>query len=261
MRNVQQPNSESRTRPDSRPRVPRQQRNHLVRYAAGIVATVIGAGYVIVSGMPMLAGQWDVGVLLIGFTISVSGLWVVGGAWRSVPRRWRQIGIGSAVGVVLLLTIGSTSQLVIDGAPILSTSETAQAHQLVDQLYRDILVLGQLDVLLAADQADARARYNDYEPAAVQLRKIAGRWSRVDLGDLPDPDIIEVVQHVKTGATFGAQALDLRYVLITEPDSRTETSMRENRGAFMSETLAAGAKLKPLAEKYQVDTAPAGGLE
>jgi hypothetical protein len=37
--------------------------------------------------------------------------------------------------------------------------------------------------------------------------------------------------------------------------------MNENRAAFMAETLNAGAKLRPLTEKYKVDTNYTGGLE
>ena len=149
----------------------------------------------------------------------------------------------------------------IDGEPVLAVSDTARANQLVSDLLGDLESMGKYDELLAASDADARARYNDYEPAAKALLRIANKWSRTDLGGLPDPDLIEVVQHIKTGATFGAKAIELKQQIITEPDSRAEASMRENRDVFVGEALNAGAKLRPLAEKYQVQVYDIGGLE
>lgn len=178
-----------------------------------------------------------------------------------VPGRSKVVAVSIMTSVVVLTAIGSLTQLRIDGAPIWALSDEAKAHSVVKDLYKDISSMGKYDDLIAASQADARTKYNSYEPAARELRAVANKWARVNLGDLPDSDLIEVVQHVKTAATFGAEALDLRYYLITQPDSKTEAAMNENRAAFMAETLNAGAKLRPLTEKYKVDTNYTGGLE
>lgn len=177
------------------------------------------------------------------------------------PTRVRVAITAGCAALVLLFGIGQRVQLVIDGKPMLATSQAAQAHDIVAALYADLVELGVHDELLGIEQADARSRYNSYEPAARALRGIANRWSRTDLGSLPDPDLIEVVQHVKTAATFGAEALDMRYQLITEPDDRLAAAVGENRSVFIAEALAAGAKLQPLAERYRVETVPAGVQE
>ncbi len=159
----------------------------------------------------------------------------------------------------VLSVIGATTQLVIDGRPVLNTSTEKRAHDIVQDLYSDVLAMSRADELLAKTDADARAHFNSYEPASKEIQQIANKWARADLGDLPDPALIEVVQHVKNAASIGSQALDLRLQSITEPDSRTTTAYQQYRSDFIAETLAGAAKLKPLAELYRVDILPGGG--
>jgi hypothetical protein len=53
----------------------------------------------------------------------------------------------------------------------------------------------------------------------------------------------------------------MRYQYITEPDDRLGASVNENRSVFIAETLAAGAKLRPLAERYRVTVDGSGVRE
>jgi len=228
------------------------------RFYVSIAVAVVSACALLLAVFVQYEWPWYLWVLgslsLIGGGM---GIWVSQG---EVSRRVFKVASAVAFCVSGLVGVGGATQLVIDGKPVAATSDQARAHNTVRDIYGDILRMGRLDELLVISQPDARARYNDYEPAARELRKISNRWSRVDLGELPDPDLIEIIQHVKSGATAGAAAIEIRYQIIIEPDTRAEAIMKENRGAFLAETLAAGAKLRPLAERYKVELV-GGGLE
>lgn len=220
------------------------------RFYAPVIVAVAGACAGMLSFAVPYAWQWYVKVAVV--VVSIASAVVAYKERHQVGQMMRRVTLGVSIVVVGLVGLGNATQLVLDDEPVLIVSDEARAHALVGEMYDDIMAMGVHDELLAISQPDARARYNDYEPAARDLRKIANRWVRVDLGSLPDPDLIEIVQHLKSGATSGAVALELRYQIITEPDDRAEASMNDARAAFLSETVAAGAKLRPLAERYRV---------
>jgi len=220
------------------------------RFYAPVVAGVVAACAGMLSLAVPYAWQWYV-KMAVAAAAMVSAMVAYKERYQ-VGQTVRRVSLGVSIVVVGLVGLGNATQLVLDGEPVLVVSDEARAHALVGEMYDDIMAMGVHDELLAIPQPDARARYNDYEPAARDLRKIANRWVRVDLGSLPDPDLIEIVQHLKSGATSGAVALELRYQIITEPDGRAEAAMNDARAAFLSETLAAGAKLRPVAERYRV---------
>lgn len=220
------------------------------RFYAPIVVAVVAACTGLLSLAVPYTWQWYVSAAIVA--VLIASIVLAHRERHQVSQTARRISLGVSIVVVGLVGLGNATQLVLDGEPVLATSDEARAHALVGEMYDDIMAMGVHDELLAISQPDARARYNDYEPAARDLRKIANRWVRVDLGSLPDPDLIEIVQHLKSGATSGAVALELRYQIITEPDDRAEAAMNDARAAFLSETVAAGAKLRPLAERYRV---------
>jgi hypothetical protein len=247
--------------PDGRRRVLRRSSRPRLWFLSWCAAGATALSAAIVAGSPLITGSW--GWSWIGATAVLAAL-AANQVWRrstEVPVKLTRIGVGVAAALVVLMGVGASTQLVIDGRPQLAVSPEARSHDLVSGLYQDLLTLAEADELIAYSQPDARARYNLYQPSVESLRSINNRWARVDLGSLPDPDLIEVVQHIKVAATFGAEALQLRYQLITEPDVRAEQSLAVNRSAFVAETLDAGAKLKPLAERYKVDTGSPGRSE
>jgi len=229
------------------------------RFYASVLGAVLGSSAVLVG--VFVQKDWSVWGYLAAGVVAMGCVWAARSTWTEAHGRWRTASLVIGGLVVVFVGIGVSSQLLIEGEPVLSISDAAQANRVVSDLLADLEAMGKYDELLAASDADARARYNDYEPAAKALLRIANTWSRVDLGELPDPDLIDVVQHVKTGATFGAKAIELKQQTITEPDARAEAAMRENRDVFIGEALNAGAKLRPLAEKYQVQVYDVGGLE
>lgn len=229
------------------------------RFYASVIGSLLGFGALLVG--LLVQRDWDVWALFTVGVASGGSTWGAIRTWDEARGRLRMVCVAAASATLVLMVAGMATQTIINGDPILAVSKEARANQMVSELLDDLQTMAKFDELLAAGPADARARYNDYEPAAKALLRIANKWSRVDLGSLPDPDLIEVVQHVKTGATFGAKAVELRQQIITEPDDRAEAAMRENRNVFVGESLNAGAKLRPLAEKYQVRTYDMGGLE
>lgn len=229
------------------------------RYYAAVLVTVLGFSAMFVG--LLVQKDWEWWVLALVAVGSCGSAWLAVRSWGEARGRWRVGVVVGGAALLLFVALGTSTQLVIEGEPILAVSDEARANEMISELLKDLEEMAKYDGLLAASPADARARYNDYEPAAKAMLRIANKWSRVDLGSLPDPDLIEVVQHVKTGATFGSKAVELRQQIIVEPDSRAEASMKENRDVFIGEALNAGAKLRPLAEKYLVETYDIGGLE
>lgn len=220
------------------------------RFYAAVVAAGAAACILLLALFVPYTWQW---YIIVAIATSVGAAAIVAYMERhQVSQMARLISLGVSIGVVSLVGVGNVTQLVLGGEPVLVTSSEAQAHELVGEMYDDIMEMRLHDNLLAISKPDARARYNDYEPAARALRRIANRWARVDLGKLPDPDLIEIVQHLKSGATSGAIAVDLKYQTITEPDDRAERALNEARSTFHSDTVAAGVKLRPLAERYRV---------
>jgi len=228
------------------------------RFYAPVIVAVAGGCAGILSFAVPYAWQWYIKVAVVA--VAVAAAVVACKERHRVSQTMRRVSLGFSIAVLGLVGLGNATQLVLDDEPVLIVSDEARANALVGEMYDDIMAMGVHDELLAISQPDARARYNDYEPAARDLRKIANRWVRVDLGSLPDPDLIEIVQHLKSGATAGAVALDLRYQIITEPDARAEAAMNDARAAFLSEVVAAGAKLRPLGERYRVSLG-GGALE
>lgn len=217
------------------------------------VLGAVGACAALGFGAPAIRDDWDWPVFVAGTGAAGISLLAVRRHAQATSARTRRFVVGGAASVVCLFGIGAVTQLELAGKPQLAISAPARAHDIVNALYADILQLRDADTLIGYEQADARARFNDYEPAIAELRSIANRWSRTDLGALPDPDLIDVVQGVKVAATFGAEALAIRFRIITEPDDRSTQALIENRTALYEATLASAAGLKPLAERYQVD--------
>jgi hypothetical protein len=233
-------------------------RRQIAVFAVWSTVAAVAACAAIGFGAPTVASEWDMPVLVGAGVVLAVAVRELRNRFSSTPRRARTVATTVAISAVALFGVGAATQLVLDGRPKLAVSADARSHDLVQELYKDLVSMTTADELIAYEQADARARYNAYQPAIDDLRSIANRWSRTDLGALPDPELIDVVQHVKVAATFGAEALRIRYGLITEPDVRAEQALAENRSAFVAETLAAGSTLRPLAERYRVDVGGQG---
>lgn len=176
-------------------------------------------------------------------------------AVREGMRDDRVVRICLVVAVVFsaLFVAGARDQVVIDGVVYSASSRQARGNELVSEVYESLTTMSSYDQLLSLEQADGRARFSEFEPARDDLIAIATKWSRRDLGGLPDPDFIDIVTTLKVAATFGAEAVQIRFNLLTEPDQRAQQALFENRSTFTSGVLDAGARLAPLAQRYHVD--------
>jgi hypothetical protein len=224
------------------------------RAAAGVVAAAVAALSVATMAAPGFAVGWDIRFVAVAVAAAVV-------SWRMLRHGFpasRLLRAFTATLVVLccLFVIGSRDQVVIDGKVYAANSQEARSHRLVVEIFDDLEEMSRLDTLLALGQSDAQASYAKYEPARDRLVAISAKWARVDLAELPDPDFIDIVNITKTAGTFGAEAMEIRFALLTEPDQRSEEALVANRATFSAAVLDAGSRLLPLAERYMVNLRP-----
>lgn len=239
---------------DTQPQAERDMAVATRRAAAGVLAAAVATLSVATMAAPGFAIGWDVRLLAVSVVAAVT-------AWRLLRHgfpvsRLLRVFTVLLVALCALFVVGSRDQVVIDGKVYAANSREARAHRLVVDIFDDLEEMSRLDALLALGQSDAQASYAKYEPARDRLVAISAKWARVDLAELPDPDFIDVVNTVKTAGTFGAEAMEIRFELLTEPDQRAEEALVSNRATFTAAVLDAGARLMPLAERYMVNLRP-----
>lgn len=220
-------------------------------FAAGWTVTLAAAGAAF-WGTPWMRQRWSWPTLAMAAAGLAVGVFLMVHSGPGLPRRVRRWALTALAVLVVLFGVGAATQVVIDGRPYLSASQEARSYRLAQTLYDDLRTMATYDELLDLPVPDARARYNQYEPAIQHLDELVAKWSRYDLGSLPDPDFIDVITNLKVGGTFGANALQLRFQLLTQPDVRSEQALAENRAAYISAVLEAGNALRTIAERYDV---------
>ena len=221
------------------------------RPIAGLMAAT--AGLLLVAGwwLPVFGPNLPTVVLAPAAVLVGAAMWLLQPPFPT--QRWFVASVAGCGLLVVLSVFGARDQVVIDGVVYPVSSDQARSHELVEELYDDLQNMGQLDTLLALSTPDARARFSQYEPARRDLEDLARKWSNYNLAGVPDPDFIEIIELVKIAATFGAESMQTKFGLLTQPSQQAEVSLLETRTAFSSAVLEAGAKLRPLGTRYVVD--------
>lgn len=258
------PHVEEAEAPEAPKRVRRaRQKRPGLRFVLGIVLATLGYMGALSQGGPVLGHDWNYAALAAGTGVLLVGALLAW--WNSLqtPRRTLGLTLGVAVLLATTFSVGTFTSIVVNGQVHPTTSDTAQAYRLAHELREDLEYVAQADQLLDAEQADARARFAEYEPTAEQLAEISKKWAKVadDPNSLPSPGFAEVAKHTANGAHWAAEAMVRKQQLIVEPDARGEADVASYRVTYAQEVLTAGPQLVAVAKLYGIVLTEEGPVE
>lgn len=218
---------------------------------AGAVAVATGAVLAGVStGLPVWDRPLRPAPLAACAAVAVAAAVSAGNARARTSRRAARAALAAALAVVALFGWGLRSSVVIDGKVYASTSETAKAYRLSQRILADLYRMSDLAALLDLPAADARARFDDYEPAQAELERMRDRYAAVGEAQLPSAQFAPVVDHMKAAAHYAAEAFDRKQKLLTESDVRLEQELGTIEAQMLADVTAAGAALTRAAGLY-----------
>ena len=208
-----------------------------------VVAFCLAASATIGFGFPCLGHSWDwvavaVGVAVVGLIATL--LWRARG---QVGRRGRLAGITSVLLVLVIFSLGAAHSVVLHGKVYPSTSKTARAYVLAQQLQTDLYAVAHVDKLLTYDVTDARAHYSEYAPAITAMQTMTDKWGSATLSGLPDPQLIGAITSTKVASNYMADALGAKQRLLTVSDPALQSQVTSDRETVASEVLAAAHQL------------------
>jgi len=216
-----------------------------------LVVVTLGAWATIGAGYPVLGHGWRL-VEAGGGSVAVAvGLWWL---WdrRETPSS-RGLLISGAASLLLsaLFVVGSVHSVVLGGKVYAATSKTAQVWIFSHQLLRDFDKLAAYDKLLGYSQVDAQAHFSEYQPAQTDLQNLVNELGAINLGQLPDPGLITVVNDLKSAANYGADGLGAKYQLLqVTTDAQLTAQVESDRGTMDSMTISAWQALTPVTQRY-----------
>lgn len=213
--------------------------------AAGVMAA-IGIG------TPILVEGWRPWHLAGAAALT---LLAAGAAWWALPRVTKRIAAAVSALCVLLIAAfvaGAFTSVVIEGEVYLTTSDTAQAYRISNELLDDLEYMKDADRLLAADQTEGRALYREYEPAQKRLTEISRKWSRLSAEpeNLPSANLAAVARNVAVATDWHARALERKAQILVEPDARGEADVASYRASGVQAFSLAGVQLGEIAQLY-----------
>ena len=202
---------------------------------------------------PAFSGAWTPVWLLPVLAMAVPGAWLVT-AWRpfTSSSAFAAMAIASAL-LAAVFTWGAVTQVVIDGVPHLSSSETAQAYRLAEALLADIARIDDADVYLSRPLSEARTYEREIEQVAADLRVIADRWNPATPRQLPNDGFRQPIRHLHTAADRAAAAAELTLANLAEPSSQRAARIVELRQEYVDQATAAAGELAVAARRSGVD--------
>lgn len=202
---------------------------------------------------PALSGEWSPVWMLPVLSLAAPGAWLVV-AWRpfTPPTAFGALMLASAI-LAALFAWGAATQVVIDGVPHLSSSETAQAHRLAETLLADIARIDDADVYLSRPLSEARTYEREIEQAAREMRQIADRWNPATPRQLPNEGFRQPIRHLHLAADQAAAAAELTLANLSEPSSQRAARIVELRQEYVDQATAAAGELAVAARRSGVD--------
>jgi hypothetical protein len=172
-------------------------------------------------------------------------------SWH-LPRGLRRAAVAVTLVAAVLFAWGATTSVVIDGRVVATTSVEARSWRLAHELYADLQAMAAYDELLALETPAARAVYDRYEPARVELVRLNRKWNgRLDA--LPGEAFRPAVEHTRNAAYWGAEAVEAKARTLVQTDAALDAEVRTRRAAFAEFLLLAGPSLGEAATLYGVD--------
>jgi hypothetical protein len=222
-------------------------------YIGGVTLAVLGLMLGVSLGLPVLGRDWDFAFAGVGtLALLFGGYWAYTG-WVHTPAKARFI--TSVIGGLLAAAfcVGVASEpVVIDGKVLLSTSKEAKSVRLADDVYTDLRRAAELDDLLAAPIADARANVSRYKPAVKELTTMSTKYAGLSKGDLPDPSFGPVIESMKTSAYWASKAMETKAALIEQENARGEADLETQRATFTDNWFTTAKTLKQVTDALGV---------
>jgi hypothetical protein len=157
---------------------------------------------------------------------------------RRVELAARVLIPGAGALLLGLFLVGVFTQPIINGRVYLSTSDTAVAYELSNDVYDDLLVLRDNDRYLGMPAEQARTYVDEVAAAAESAQAVADRWNPSVERDLPSPAFSSVLRDVNASADYQAQALRELSDNLSQPDAaravRIDTARRSSVASFVT---------------------------
>jgi hypothetical protein len=229
----------------------------LPRLIAALTVTVLGFAFAYGSGAPVQGHTWNWIYLGAGAAVTLIFGYLAYRASRTVTFRTKVISYAVAVLFTAAFVTGAHTSVVVGDKTYLATSATARAYVLSNELYADLKYIADADPMLAAEQADARARFAEYKPAAEKLAEMSKKWAKVasEPENLPSPAFAEVAAKTANAAHWQSESMALKATLIVEADARGEQQLASYRATYYEQVLLSWELLQPAAKLYGIELA------
>lgn len=223
-----------------------------LRWFVALLVSTGAAAAVVTAGVPALGHGWQLVPLAGSLTVGAASTFLLS-VWSGlVSARARTISIAAACLLIVGFAVGAQTTIVLDGRPILSSSEEARAIRDFEALEADLRTLAVLDDLIRLGQTDARARFDEYEPAISNAGAISRRWAGREITSFTDPALAEVAAHLKTAGEYGRLALEAKLENLRQVDALREEQILSYRQTLLQETFAALPLLRDFAAAYSI---------
>lgn len=234
----------------------------LPRFAGVVGCALVALFLAVFEGAPVYSGRWH----LLWFVPALvaagaSGYFAAVYAHRCTRRRGVRIVSAIAVVLVLFSFVGLFTTTSINGRAYFNFSTTARVYHLALKMRSDLYTLASYDSLLKDNQAEARAAYNQYGPAATKLEQISTYYANLAQHpkSLPSPQFAQIAQEISDAGYWGSKALSAKANDIVQPDAANEANIKSWAQTYSADVLTAGPQLVQLAALYQIPLAGAGG--
>ena len=219
----------------------------------GAAGAVVGLVTAVSFALPVEPAYRDAPIAAAGVLVLGLGAYLafIGWAHSGVKTRAAAATVATLAGLSFL--VGATADpIVLDGKVLVETSSKAQSVRLADSVYDDLTLVAGHDDLLVASMADARANVSDYAPAVKDLYEMSAEYSRINVGDLPNPAFAAVVESMKTTTYWAAKAMETKTGLIEQEDARAEADLETQRASFADNWVATATELKNVAAALDI---------
>lgn len=237
------------------PRSPRPSKNPRPRLRLAVYSflTALALMVTLTVATPLLGAQYDTPYLVVGSLAFLGAAERVIHWARRVPALLGVLLPGVAAVLVGLFLLGAANQVTIDGKVYLSTSDTAKAYELSQDVYADLLVLRDNDRYLGLPAEQARSYADEVQAAATQAQEVADRWNPSSDRELPSPAFSPVLRDLNASADYQAQALRDLSDELNQPDAARAARIDTARRYSVESFVAAVNELRQAGNLYGFD--------
>lgn len=164
-------------------------------------------------------------------------------------RRRKALTLICVLSLPLLFVYGATTQLELEGKPVLRSSDRAVAAAQAKALEADLRAVASQDALFEADLLSTTTRLDEYAQVADSCADITNRWANANAADT---QFAAAAAATSSAADLCARTA-VEFIAAAETgDQRVRDAADLTREAFIGEALRAGRLLSVAAELAKV---------